>query len=109
MVVFISDGDIIKNEIDKRGNVFPLGFYKYTQKTFSNNDLLTNAVDYLCDSTGTVQLNARDIQLRPLDNNRAKLEAGKWKFINLVIPIILILLGGLIYNLIRIKKYKGKI
>jgi ABC-2 type transport system permease protein len=108
-MVFISDGDIIKNEIDKRGNMFPLGFYKYTQKTFSNNDLLTNAVDYLCDSTGTVQLNARDIQLRPLDNNRAKLEAGKWKFINLVIPIILIILGGLIYNLIRIKKFKGKI
>ena len=108
-MIFISDGDFIKNDMDKRGNMFPLGFYKFTQKTFANKDLLINAVDYLCDTTGLVSLNARNIQLRPLDNSRVKLETKKWTLINLIVPILLILFIGLVYFIYRTKKYKGRL
>ena len=72
-------------------------------------ELLINAVDFLCDTTGLVSLNARNIQLRPLDNNRVKLESQKWTLINLVLPIALILLIGLFYFIYRTKKYKGRL
>ncbi|HIF14136.1 MAG TPA: gliding motility-associated ABC transporter substrate-binding protein GldG [Bacteroidetes bacterium] len=108
-MIFISDGDIIRNDTTRQGDLFPLGFYKYTRQSFANLDLLTNAVDFLCDSSGLVSLNAKNIQLRPLNTPKIKLESKKWKTINLVIPIILIIIFGIVYNFRRIRKYTGKI
>ena len=108
-IIFISDGDIIRNDTTRQGDLFPLGFYKYTRQSFANLDLLTNAVDFLCDSSGLVTLNAKNIQLRPLNTPKIKLESKKWKIINLVIPVILIIIFGIAYSFRRIRKYTGKI
>ena len=109
LLIFISDGDIIRNDTTRQGDLFPLGFYKYTRQSFANLDLLTNAVDFLCDSSGLVSLNAKNIQLRPLNTPKIKSESKKWKMINLIIPVILIIIFGIVYNLRRIRKYTGKI
>jgi gliding-associated putative ABC transporter substrate-binding component GldG len=108
-MIFISDGDVIRNDTTRQGELFPLGFYKYTRQSFANLDLLTNAIDFLCDSSGLVTINAKNIQLRPLNTPKIKLESKKWKMINLLIPIILIILFGIAYNFRRIRKYTGKI
>ena len=108
-MIFISDGDIIRNDTTRQGDLFPLGFYKYTRQSFANLDLLTNAIDFLCDSSGLVTINAKNIKLRPLNTPKIKLESKKWKMINLFIPLFLIILFGIAYNFRRIRKYTGKI
>jgi len=66
--------------------------------------LMTNAIDWLSDDTGLIELRTKGVTARPLD---ADLEDGTktWiKYLNFLVPIILIIL----YGFIRLQ-YKKKI
>lgn len=108
-MIIISDGDVIKNEADKEGNIFPTGYYKFTQTTFANRQFLMNAIMYLSDPMGIVESNAKSVILRKLDTTRIKKEKTWWQWINMISPIFIILIFGLIFNVIRIKKYSNKL
>lgn len=108
-MIVVSDGDIIKNEVDKQGNVFPTGYYKFTQTTFANKQFLINAIMYLTDPMGIVESNAKSVILRKLDTTRIKKEQTWWQWLNIIAPICIVLLFGLIFNIIRLKKYSNKL
>jgi len=46
-LVFISDGDIIVNDINERGAPQELGFDYYTRTSYGNKEFLLNTVNYL--------------------------------------------------------------
>lgn len=105
-MVVIADGDIIRNDVDPtNGQVQPLGYYKFTKETFANRDLLFNAIEWLTDDAGIIAARSKDVKLRLLDKERVKVEQTKWQLLNLAIPIGSILLFGIVYNVIRRRKY----
>ncbi|MCC6837674.1 MAG: gliding motility-associated ABC transporter substrate-binding protein GldG, partial [Bacteroidia bacterium] len=107
-MIVISDGDIIRNDVQyQTRKPYPLGFDKYTQRTYGNRNFILNCINYLCDDSGLISVRARELTLRLLDKKKVKNEATKWKVINTAVPLLLVIVYGLIYYYIRKRKYSS--
>ena len=108
-MVFVANGDIIRNDIEGNGQqmqVLPMGFDRYSQRTYGNRSFIVNSMLYLADDDGWLELRSRDFTLRLL--NKKLIVSGKryWQIINVAIPVLLLLVFALIYTLIRRRAYK---
>ena len=103
-MVIISDGDVIKNEV-VRNRPKELGFDQLTGKAFGNKEFLLNTINYLLDDTGLINIRAKEVSIAFLDSEKIKDSKGKWQFINIALPLILLCLFGFIFNYFRKKKY----
>ena len=103
-MIVIADGDIGKNQILK-GQPTDLASDKWTNEQFGNKDFLLNAVDYLLDDTGLMELRNKTLKINILDKQKAFRERTFWQFLNVVFPLILLFSFGFIFNYIRKKKY----
>lgn len=105
-IVVIADGDVLKNEINPRTRQpQALGFDPFTNYTFANQDLLMNTLAYLTDENGLIRTRNKEVKIRPLDKTKIADERTKWQVINLVLPVIMLVLFGLIRSMLRRKKY----
>ncbi|MBX2978913.1 MAG: gliding motility-associated ABC transporter substrate-binding protein GldG [Flavobacteriales bacterium] len=101
----ISDGDVIENRIDPaKGVYFPLGWDRYSNaKRYGNREFIINAMNYLLDDQGLISIRSRAISLRLLDSKRIEDERRYWQVVNTVVPILLSLLAGLLFHLLRVR------
>jgi ABC-2 type transport system permease protein len=105
-MIIISDGDVIRNQYSQsKGQVFPLGYDRYANQQFGNKRFLLNCVDYLCDDSGIIEVRSKEVTLRLLDKAKIKREKLFWQFINIGLPIILILIFAIANNFYRKRKY----
>lgn len=104
--IVIADGDVIANHVRKTtGEVYPLGFDRFTNQMYGNKPFVMNAVDYLLDETGLMPVRSKQITLRMLDMKKVKAEKGRWQLLNTVIPILLIVLFGIFQHYWRRRRY----
>lgn len=105
-MIVIGDGDIFKNQVsEQNGTPFPLGFDRYSQRTFGNKALLLNIVDYFTDNDNLIALRNKEVKIRLLDKAKVKLEKTKWQFINVVAPLILLIFFAIFQHYYRKYKY----
>lgn len=105
-MIVIGDGDIFKNQVsEKDGSAFPLGFDRFSQRTFGNKALLLNIVDYFTDDDNLISLRNKEVKIRLLDKARIKLEKGKWQFINVAAPLLLLIFFAIFQHYYRKYKY----
>ena len=110
-MIFVADGDIIKNEIyrsESGTKELPAGCSMFEAEmsenlAYGNSDFILNAVNYLTDEIGLMNLRSRQVILRLLDRTKIQDEYLKWKLINVLYPVLLILLSGIGYNFLRKK------
>lgn len=110
-MVVISDADIIHNDVKYSSggpSVIPLGYDRFSKQTFGNRDFLINVISYLANDTDLLKLRGREFQLRLLNKNKLEKERIKWQLINLAIPVVLIIILGIAYSLLRKYKYQRK-
>jgi gliding-associated putative ABC transporter substrate-binding component GldG len=106
-IMVISDADLIRNRIDKQtGKIIQAGYNEFEKYTFSNKDFLLNALEYLSDDEGIIAARGKDIKLRLLNTTKIKEEKVKWQIINLLLPLVLIALGGFLFHFIRQRRYQ---
>ncbi len=108
MIVF-SDGNMIANQYRFVGGVpefMELGYDRTSKQTFGNKAFLMNAVNYLCDDRGLMELRSRNFQIRLLDKVRLQEEKTFWQMINVLVPLVLIALFGAVYIFVRNRKYR---
>ena len=103
-MILVADGDIIKNQILKE-QPFDLNKDKWTHQQFGNKDFLLNAVDYLLDDSGIVQLRNKTLQIKLLDKQKAFKERLFWQFLNVVLPLMILLIFGIVFKILRNRKY----
>ena len=103
-MVVISDGDIGRNQLQK-GKPFDLARDKWTDEQFGNKEFLLNAVDYLLDDNGLIELRNKNIQINLLDKKRAYQEKTYWQFINITLPLLILITFGFIFHYLRKRKY----
>ena len=104
--IFISDGDIIRNQFHySKGYPLPLGFDQFSRQSFGNKDFILNAINYLLDKNGLISIRNREIKLRLLDHNKMAKNMLLIKTINVIAPIFIIVLMGLFIHWRRKKKY----
>lgn len=107
-MIVVSDGDVIRNQRKKStGEVFPLGYNRFTNQQFGNKRFVLNCMDYLCDDSGIIEVRAKEITLRLLNKSKIKRERTYWQLVNTVIPVLLVLIFGIINRYIRQRKYVG--
>lgn len=106
-IIIFSDGDLIRNDVSPDGKqTLPLGYDRYVRKKMANKDLVLNCIDYMLDNSGIISLRAKELKLRPLDKQKTETERTKWQFINVSLPLILLLLFGLAKVYFRKKKFE---
>ena len=103
-MLVVSDGDVIKNDV-QAGKPLELGFQRYTGNTYGNKEFLLNAVNYLLDDTGLIDIRSKEIELAFLDKEKVAQEREKWQVINLLGPLLILLIFGIIFRLYRKHKY----
>jgi ABC-2 type transport system permease protein len=65
-----------------------------------------NCINYLCGFEGLMESRSKEIKLRMLDQPRIDKQRFFWQTLNVILPIILLIGAGLIYNYLRQKKYQ---
>jgi len=105
-IIVISDGDFVKNDFDPETHQpVELGFDPFTQNTYANSDLMVNAMTYLLDENGIITARKKEIKIRPLDTVKIQQEKTHWQIFNLVTPVIIMIVFGLIKGFIRKRKF----
>jgi len=102
--IIVGDGDLIKNDIGRNGPQ-ELGFDRWTGQTYGNKEFLLNAVNYLLDDNGLINIRSKDIVVAFLDQQKIAEQKTKWQLINIVLPLILLGVFGFVFNYFRRKKY----
>jgi gliding-associated putative ABC transporter substrate-binding component GldG len=109
-MIVIADGDIIRNEVKRTGlkeTPLTLGQDKYTGQVFGNRDFLVNCLNYLVDDNGLMELRSRELKLRMLNKSMIKSGRLKWQIINIVSPVLIVVIAGLLFSYIRRRIYTG--
>lgn len=102
--ILIAAGNVARNEIQDN-QVLPCGFDRYSGMQFGNRDFLVNALLYLTDDEGLIQLRERTVALRLLNDKRAHEIRTKIQMICAILPLLLLLLTGIIYYSAHKHKY----
>ncbi len=106
--IFVSDGDIIRNAIDNKGQPYPCGFDRYSNKMYDNADFILNCINYLSADDDLLQIRSKSLKIGTLDPIKMKTEKNKYAFLNIAIPLILIFIMGTILIIFRKIKYSKK-
>jgi len=105
-IVVFSDGDFLTSGVDKRsGEVFPAGYDSFTRQTFANQELVLNLMDYLSDDQGIINARNKKVTVRLLDKEKISEERNMIRWINLGVPVLIMILTGIILSWLRYRRY----
>ncbi len=102
--VWVSCGSIIRNEW-QNGQPLPVGFDRYSKVQFGNRDFLVNALLYLTDDTGLINLRQKTIPLRMLNEQRNTANLTINQLISILLPLCFLAIVGGVTIYTRKKKY----
>ncbi len=104
-MIVISDADIATNVVTQEEGPLPMGYNQFTQVQHANKDFLLNCIEYLVNPQGVLEARSKDVALRLLDPKKVDAEKSTWQFINVAVPVLIILLAALLYQYVRKRKY----
>ena len=104
-MIVISDGDLIANQL-RNGSPLELGYDKWTNNFYGNKAFLINAMNYLLDDRGLVNLRNKQVSIPLLDPARTAERKGRWQLLTIGGPLLLVIGIGLAFNAIRKRRYR---
>lgn len=104
-MIVISDGDLVRNQLDKNLTPVELGYDQRSGNLYDNKDFLMNCVNYLLDDTGLINIRSKDLNLPLLDKEKVYQEYSITQFITIGLPILILLVFGLVFTFLRKRKY----
>lgn len=103
-MIVVADGDVIKNDV-VRNQPQQLGFDRWTGQTFGNKEFLENAVNYLLNDDGLINIRTKEVAIAFLDSQKVSAEKTKWQLITIALPLILLAIFGFGFHYLRKRKY----
>lgn len=110
-MIVIADAGLIANNVNYSSNppqIQELGYDRVVKRTWGNKEFLLNAIFYLNDDTGVMQLRNRSLKMRLLDQVKLREEKAFWQWLNVLVPLVVIGVFGMMYNFIRRYRYSGR-
>lgn len=109
-MILIGDGDMVLNDFSPKEGPVPMGVNFFTvgsqyEYQFANREFLQNCLEYLVNNPAIIETRNKDIVLRLLDGQKVNDQRSTWQFINIALPVILVILFGWIYQALRKRKY----
>ncbi len=103
-MIVIADGDIINyTYVNKK----PLlgGIDQWTQQVYGNKEFLLNAMNYLLDDSGLINIRNKEVKLAFLDKEKVNQDYHSIQLLTVGLPLILLLLFALAFIFWRKKTY----
>lgn len=107
-MIFIADGDVIRNDIkaDLDGyTASELGYDEYSNNRFGNREFILNAINYLTDDAGWLDLRGREWKLRLLNKSAVQEYRVLVQVLNIVLPLVLLISFAFVYQIVRKKRW----
>ena len=105
--IVVAAGSAIRNDW-QHNQPLPLGYDRYTKTQFGNRDFMLNAVLYLTDNEGWLELRQKEITLRLINDQRAQITRVKAQVMSMVIPLAILALLGVVIVVMKKQKYVKK-
>lgn len=105
-MIVVADGDIALNAVSEKNGPLPMGKNMYTGYQYANKEFLLNCIDYLTDNSGILETRSKDYTLRLFDKKKLEEEKTKWQIVNILVPVIMVIVFTVIYQLIRKRRYR---
>ena len=109
-MIVVSSSDIITNELQGQGKdtqVLPMGYDRASKQLFGNREFIVNAINWLTDDEGLMQLRTKQQQMYLLNKSVAYENRDKYAILSILIPITMMSLIMGIFFLYRKKKYEA--
>jgi gliding-associated putative ABC transporter substrate-binding component GldG len=103
--IVVADGDLVTNATSATSGPMPMGMLPLENYRFANREFLLNSLDYLVSNSGIFESRNKDFTLRLLDKQKVETQKSYWQFINIALPVLLVLLFGAIFQWTRKKKF----
>lgn len=104
-MIIISDGDVVKNQLDKNYQPLELGYDKWTNNLYANKEFMMNCVNYLLDDNGLINIRSKEVDLPILDKEKVTEDYTFSQIITVGVPIVILLIFGLVFTFLRKRKY----
>jgi len=104
-MIVVSDGDIIKNQLDKNFQPLELGYDKWTNNLYANKEFMMNCVNYLLDDNGLINIRSKEVDLPILDKEKVYAKYTYSQVITVAVPIVILLVFGVVFTILRKRKY----
>jgi gliding-associated putative ABC transporter substrate-binding component GldG len=104
-MIVISDGNVIKNQLDKNYQPMELGYDKWTNNLYGNKEFLLNCVNYLLDEKGLINIRSKEVALPILDKEKVYANYTSSQIITVGLPLVVLLVFGLLFTYLRKRKY----
>jgi ABC-type uncharacterized transport system involved in gliding motility auxiliary subunit len=106
-ILVVADGDLAKNVYNPTsGEIGEMGYNKYENFVFQGNQaMFFNTVEYMLDDSGIIAARSKEIRLRMLDQVKAEAEASKWQFLNVGLPLLILLISVWLFNWNRKRRF----
>jgi len=106
-MLVVSDGDIVLNPVvnPETREVLPMGYNVFERRLFGNKDFIINSIEYLLNDDGLIEARGKEIERRPVNTVRASEYRLQWQLLNIALPLFALLLFGVVFMLLRRKKY----
>lgn len=105
-MIVVSDGEIIKNQLDSNLEPLELGYDKWTKNFFGNKEFLLNSVNYLLDDKGLLDIRSKDVDLPILNRTEVSENYTKIQLIAVGIPLLFLLIFGTFFYFLRLRYKK---
>ncbi|RAR49082.1 gliding motility-associated ABC transporter substrate-binding protein GldG [Flavobacterium lacus] len=103
-MIVIADGDIVNyNYVNKK----PLngGIDQWTQQIYGNKEFLLNAMNYLLDDSGLINIRNKEVKLAFLDKEKVEKNYTYIQLLTVGLPILFLFLFAILFAYLRKRKY----
>ena len=104
-MIVVSDADIVINSVSESIGPLPMGVNKFTKIQYANREFFENCLEYLANKDNMLESRAKDYTLRLLDPKKVEAQRTAWQLVNIVLPVLLVFLFGVLYQWLRKRKY----
>jgi ABC-2 type transport system permease protein len=108
-MIVVSDADMMLNDFSEKRGPAELGYYTPTRKLFANKTFLLNCVEYLTDDNNLLASRSKNVQLRLLDKKTIANNRSAIQFLNILLPMAIVVLLGSAYAFFRKRKYTNSL
>lgn len=102
--IVMASGSFISNDIQD-GQPLPVGYDRYTQTQFGNRDFFINALLYLTDDQGWINLRNKQLKIRLINKNIATNARLPLQLVNVGMPLLLLAIFGVVFLWMRRRVY----
>lgn len=106
-MIVISDADIVTNGMSQQEGPLQMGENTFTRYKYANKEFFTNCIEYLVGNADILETRGKDYTLRLLNKQKLETDRNFWQWINIGLPIALIVIFAFVYTALLKRKYQS--